>query len=61
MKNKLDFTYENQGTTNFLVLNLKPDDKVDTVTSGMLTNNKIPSVLPCTFFRWMYKGVLGTM
>lgn len=51
MKNKLDFTYENQGTTNFLVLNLKPDDKVDTVTSGMLTNNKIPSVLPCTFFQ----------
>ena len=43
------FTYENQGTISFLVYNLKDDDVVDTITSGMLLNNKIDGVIPYAY------------
>ncbi|HQA59337.1 MAG TPA: DUF6382 domain-containing protein, partial [Acetivibrio sp.] len=49
MSNKLNFTYENIGAKNFLVYNLDISDEVDTVTSGMLLNNKIEGLIPYTF------------
>lgn len=43
------FTYENQGTISFLVYNLKDEDVVDTITSGMLLNNKIEGLIPYAY------------
>lgn len=42
MKNKI--TFENQGSSTFLTYHLDSDDVVDTLTLGMLTNNKIPGL-----------------
>lgn len=43
------FSYENQGTISFLVYNLKDGDDVDTITSGMLLNNKIDGLIPYSY------------
>lgn len=45
----LNFSYENQGTNSFLVYALKPDDSIDTVSSGMMSNNKIIGIVPFAF------------
>ena len=37
----MNFTYENQGTNTFLVYAVSEDDVLDSMTLGMLTNNKI--------------------
>ncbi len=42
MKNKI--TFENQGSNTFLTYHLEAEDVVDTLTLGMLTNNKIPGL-----------------
>ena len=44
-----DLYYENQGTTTYLVYKIKENDRIDTMTLGMLTNNKIPGLVPTTF------------
>lgn len=44
-----DLYYENQGTTTYLVYKIKENDQIDTMTLGMLTNNKIPGLVPTTF------------
>lgn len=36
-----DFTFENQGAYNYLVYEIGKDETVDTMTLGMITNNKI--------------------
>lgn len=48
----MDFTYENQGTNTYLVYEIKTDDQIDSMSLGMLTNNKIAGFAP-TFFTQM--------
>ena len=36
-----EFTYENQGSNTYLVYQIKPEDEVDSMSLGMLSNNKI--------------------
>ncbi len=44
-----EFTFENQGTNTYLVYSVGADDNVDTMSLGMLTNNKIPGLAPAIF------------
>lgn len=47
----MNFTYENQGTNTYLVYTVQPDDFVDTMSLGMLTNNKITGLAPTLFMQ----------
>lgn len=40
------FTYENQGTNTYLVYQFQPEDEIDTVSIGMVSNNSINGVAP---------------
>lgn len=44
-----EFTFENQGTNTYLVYAINAEDSVDTMSLGMLTNNKIPGLAPAIF------------
>ena len=44
-----DLYYENQGTNTYLVYAIKEDDSVDSMSLGMLTNNKIHGLAPTLF------------
>lgn len=48
----MNFTFENQGTNTYLVYAISEDDVVDTMSLGMLTNNRIPG-LAATLFTQM--------
>lgn len=43
------FSLENQGANSLLVYTLKADDQVDTLSAGMMSNNKIPGLVPFSF------------
>ena len=43
------FTFENQGTNTYLVYTVSSQDSVDSMSLGMLTNNKIPGLAPAIF------------
>lgn len=43
------FTFENQGTMTYLVYAITPDDCIDNMSLGMLTNNKIHGLAPAIF------------
>lgn len=45
----MNFTYENQGTNTYLVYTVSADDTIDSMTLGMLTNNKIPGLATAVF------------
>lgn len=45
----VDLHYENQGTNTYLVYAIKEDDSVDSMSLGMLTNNKIHGLAPTIF------------
>lgn len=45
----MKFTYENQGTNTYLVYSVTQDDEIDTMSLGMLTNNKIAGLAPVLF------------
>lgn len=47
-----NFTFENNGTNTYLVYKINDKDKLDTMSLGMLTNNKIPG-LAATLFTQM--------
>lgn len=47
----MDFTYENQGTNTYLVYKLVEDDVMDTMSLGMLTNNKISGLAQTIFMQ----------
>ncbi len=47
-----EFVFENQGTNTYLVYAISPDDVIDSMSLGMLTNNKI-SGLATTLFTQM--------
>lgn len=44
-----EFTFENQGTNTFLIYKISENDVVDSMSLGMLTNNKIPGLAPAIF------------
>lgn len=43
------FSFENQGTNTYLVYTVSAEDSVDSMSLGMLTNNKIPGLAPAIF------------
>ena len=45
----MNFTFENQGTSTYLVYEIGTDDVVDTMALGMLTHNKIAGLAPVQF------------
>lgn len=45
----MNFTYENQGTNTYLVYQIADSDKIDTMSLGMITNNKIAGIVPTVF------------
>ena len=45
----LNFTYETQGTNTFLVYTVSTEENIDSMTLGMLTNNKIPGLATTLF------------
>lgn len=48
----MNFTFETQGTVTFLAYKVTPEDTIDTMSLGMLANNKIPG-LAATIFTQM--------
>lgn len=44
-----EFTYENNGTNTYLVYEIGSEDKIDSMSLGMITNNKIPGIAPTIF------------
>ena len=44
-------TYENQGTNTYLVYEIGAEDELDSMSLGMLTNNKIPGIAEATFLQ----------
>ena len=44
-----EFHYENQGTQTYLVYSLNNQDFIDSMSLGMLTNNKIPGLAAAIF------------
>ena len=47
----MKFTYENQGANTFLVYAVQPDDVLDTMSLGMLTNNNILGLASAQFMQ----------
>lgn len=45
----MNFSFENQGTNTYLVYAIEETDSVDTMSLGMLTNNKILGLAPAFF------------
>lgn len=45
------FTYESQGTNTYLVYEINAEDELDSMSLGMLTNNKIPGVAEALYFQ----------
>ena len=45
----MNITFETQGTITYGVYQIQPEDTVDTLGLGMLTNNKIPGLAATTF------------
>lgn len=44
-----EFVFENQGTNTYLVYEISQDDTIDTLSLGMLTNNKISGLASALF------------
>ena len=45
----MNVQFENQGTATYLVYKIEPDDVLDSMSLGMITNNKIPGFAPAIF------------
>lgn len=45
------FTYENQGANSYLVYTLKDNEIIDSMSFGMITNNKIPGLASTMFMQ----------
>lgn len=45
------FSYENQGTNTYLVCEIDKEDELDSMSLGMLTNNKIPGIVEASFLQ----------
>lgn len=46
-----NFTFENQGTNTYLVYEIQDGDELDSMSLGMLTNNRIPGFAPAAFMQ----------
>ena len=44
-----NFSFENQGSMTYLVYRIAEDDIIDTMSLGMLTNNRIPGLIPVVY------------
>lgn len=44
-----EFTYETQGVNTYMVYTIKETDEIDTLSLGMISNNKIQGVSPIVF------------
>lgn len=44
-----NFSYENQGTNTYLIYQIAPNDEMDTLSMGMITNNEIPGLAEASF------------
>lgn len=44
-----EFYFENQGTNTYLVCGISADETIDSMSLGMLTNNKIPGLAPAVY------------
>lgn len=44
-----DFTYENQGSNTYLTYHIKAEDELDSMSLGMLSNNKVSGFASVTF------------
>lgn len=44
-----DFTFETHGISTYMVYQIKEQDMLDTLSLGMLANNKIPGIAPVLF------------
>lgn len=47
----MSFIFENQGSGSHLVYELSSEEELDTMSLGMLSNNKIPGLIPLLFTR----------
>lgn len=47
----MDFIFESQGTHTYLVYTVAQDDTIDSMSLGMLTNNKISGLAPALFMQ----------
>ncbi len=45
----MSFSFENQGTNTYLVYTVESNDKIDSMSLGMLTNNHIPGLAQAIF------------
>ena len=45
----MKFSYENQGATTYLVYEVNESDEIDSLSLGMLTNNKIQGLAQTLF------------
>ena len=45
----MNFTFETQGTNTYLVYQVGDEDRIDSMSLGMLTNNKIPGLASTIF------------
>ena len=45
----MNFTFETQGTNTYLVYQIGEEDRIDSMSLGMLTNNKIPGLASTIF------------
>ena len=45
----MNFTFETQGPNTYLVYQVREEDRIDSMTLGMLTNNKIPGLASTIF------------
>lgn len=45
----MNFTFETQGTNTYLVYQVNDEDRIDSMSLGMLTNNKIPGLASTIF------------
>lgn len=45
----MEFSFESQGATTYLVYSIAPYDEVDTMGLGMITNNKISGIAPAIY------------
>lgn len=47
----MNFTYENQGSNTFMVYEVGAEEIIDSMSLGMITNNKILGLAPTIFFQ----------
>lgn len=47
----MNFTYENQGSNTYMVYQVGAEDVIDSMSLGMITNNKILGLAPTVFFQ----------